>query len=53
MHKAVYTPDNAAMLLIDHQIGTMPGRIPTTSISSNKMHSSSLESPRRRDCRLC
>ena len=23
MHKAVYTPDNAAMLLIDHQIGTM------------------------------
>jgi nicotinamidase-related amidase len=23
MHKNVYTPDNAAMLLIDHQIGTM------------------------------
>src|ERR1700681_1788825 len=22
MHKAVFTPDNAAMLLIDHQIGT-------------------------------
>ena len=23
MHKAAFTPDNAAMLLIDHQIGTM------------------------------
>jgi len=23
MHKNVYTPDNAAMLLIDHQVGTM------------------------------
>jgi hypothetical protein len=24
MHKAVCAPDNAAMLLMDHQIGTMP-----------------------------
>ena len=23
MHKNVFTPDNAAMLLIDHQVGTM------------------------------
>jgi hypothetical protein len=23
MHKAAFTPDNAAMLLIDHQLGTM------------------------------
>src|SRR5690349_10928601 len=23
MHKKVFTPDNAAMLLIDHQVGTM------------------------------
>jgi nicotinamidase-related amidase len=23
MHKNVFTPENAAMLLIDHQIGTM------------------------------
>jgi hypothetical protein len=23
MHKNAFTPDNAAMLLIDHQIGTM------------------------------
>jgi nicotinamidase-related amidase len=23
MHKAAFTPDNAAMLLIDHQVGTM------------------------------
>ena len=23
MHKAAFTPDNAAMLLIDHQIDTM------------------------------
>ena len=23
MHKAVFTPENSAMLLIDHQIGTM------------------------------
>jgi hypothetical protein len=33
MHKAAFTPENAAMLLIDHQIGTMAGRIPTTSTS--------------------
>ena len=23
MHKSAFTPDNAAMLLIDHQVGTM------------------------------
>ena len=23
MHKGAFTPDNAAMLLIDHQVGTM------------------------------
>ena len=23
MHKNAFTPDNAAMLLIDHQVGTM------------------------------
>ena len=23
MHKKAFTPDNAAMLLIDHQLGTM------------------------------
>ncbi len=23
MHKKVFTPENAAMLLIDHQVGTM------------------------------
>jgi hypothetical protein len=31
MHKAAFTPDNAAMLLIDHQVGAM-----ATSTSSNR-----------------
>ena len=25
MHKNVFTPENAAMLLIDHQVGTIAG----------------------------
>jgi hypothetical protein len=53
MHKAVFTPDNAAMLLIDHQIGTMAW---THSHDINLVKQNALKLARiakRRDCRRC
>jgi hypothetical protein len=35
MHKATFTPENAAMLLIDHQLDTMGGHTLTTSTWSS------------------
>jgi len=51
MHKAAFTPDNAAMLLIDHQIGTMAWTHSHDINLVNRMHSSLLGSPRRQDYR--
>jgi hypothetical protein len=37
MHNAVFTPNNAAMLLIDHQIGTMAWTHSHDITSSSRM----------------
>ncbi len=46
MHKKAFTPDNAAMLLIDHQVGTMGWTHSSDINLVKKMHCGSQESPR-------